>query len=75
MAAPDGYTELRIYIPNALATRLDGIKISKKHKGLDVFCVPALESAVDIEIHAATVLLRCAGINPLARASHQEPSE
>lgn len=75
MAAPDGYTELRIYIPNPLAVRLDGIKRAKGHKGLDVFCVPVLAAAADVEIHAATVLLRCAGINPLARNSHQEVSE
>jgi len=75
MAAPEGYTELRIYIPHPLAVRLDGIKRSKGHKGLDAFCVPALEAAADVEIHAATVLLRCAGINPLARQSHQELSE
>jgi hypothetical protein len=75
MSAPDGYTELRIYIPHPLAVRLDGIKRSQGHKGLDVFCVPALEAAAEVEIHRATVLLRCAGINPLARSSDQELSE
>lgn len=75
MSAPDGYTELRIYIPHPLAVRLDGIKRAKKHDGLATFCIPALEAAAEHEIHAATVLLRCAGINPLARMPQQEPSE
>lgn len=75
MSAPDGYSELRIYIPHVLAVRLDGIKRAHAHKGLDAFCVPALESAVEVEIHKATVLLRCAGINPLARPAQQDPSE
>jgi len=55
--------------------RLDGIKRSRGHKGLDVFCVPALEAAAEVEIHRATVLLRCAGINPLARPARDEGSE
>lgn len=75
MSAPDGYTELRIYIPHPLAVRLDGIKRSQGHKGLDAFCVPVLEAAAEVEIHRATVLLRCAGINPLARPSQPESSE
>lgn len=75
MAAPDGYTELRIYIPHVLAVRLDGIKRAHAHRGLDVFCVPALEAAAEVEIHKATVLLRCAGINPLARGSQIDLSE
>lgn len=75
MSAPDGYSELRIYIPHVLAVRLDGIKRANAHKGLDAFCVPALESAVEVEIHKATVLLGCAGINPLARPAQQDPSE
>lgn len=75
MSAPEGYTELRIYIPHALAVRLDGVKRANGHKGLDVFCVPALEAAAEVEIHKATVLLRCAGINPLARTPQTESSE
>lgn len=75
MSAPEGYAELRIYIPHVLHVRLDGIKRAQGHKGLDVFCVPALEAAAEVEIHKATVLLRCAGINPLARVAQPEPSE
>lgn len=35
------------------------------HKARADWVVPTLEKAISHELHRATVLLRCAGINPL----------
>ena len=75
MAAPHGFTELRIYIPNELATRIDAIAMINNLSDRAKFCNPILEKAVAEEIHKATVLLRCARINPLLHASEIEASE
>lgn len=68
MGTPTGYTELRVDIPDELAVLLDAIlmsKFGKNGKRGDVV-IPVLTAMVDREIHEATVLLRCARINPLA---------
>jgi hypothetical protein len=68
MATPDGYTELRVDIPDQLASLLDAVlmaKFGKNGKRADIV-VPVLAAMVDKEVHEATVLLRCARINPLA---------
>lgn len=69
MATPDGYTELRIDIPNEMAQLLDAVVMSKKFSKRADFCLPVLQKEIDRELHAATVLLRCARINPLASES------
>ena len=58
--------ELRIDIPLELAQLLDAVVLSKGLKKRADYCVPVLRAAIDAEVHAATVLLRCARINPLA---------
>ena len=39
------------------------------------YVVPIIEKAVNYELHRATVLLRCAGINPLASGDAGKGSE
>lgn len=66
MTCPDGFTELRFNIPNSLMTKIDAIQ---KGSGIDNrgdCLIPWLENAVALEVHKATVLLRCLHINPLA---------
>lgn len=78
MATPDGYTELRVDIPDQLAALLDAIlmsKFGKNGKRGDVV-IPVLSAMVEKEVHEATVLLRCARINPLSstdggKANHE----
>lgn len=65
-----GYTELRVDIPNELASRIDALMLANKLKSRADYVVPVLTHAVESEFHKATVLLRCARINPLA----SEPS-
>lgn len=67
MATPEGYTELRVNIPNKLAMDLDAVIVSRfgpdGHRGQ--FVTPELELLVAREISKATVLLRMCRINPL----------
>lgn len=63
--ATEKMIELRFDIPASLATKIDALAMVDKHKSRADYLVPVLERAVDAEIHRATVLLRCAGINPL----------
>jgi hypothetical protein len=65
MATPEGYTELRVDIPNELAKRIDALMMVDRLKSRADFVVPELTKVTDAAIHRATVLLRCAGINPL----------
>lgn len=68
MATPDGYTELRVDIPDELARRIDALMLVDKLKSRADFVVPELTKVTDAAFHRATILLRCAGINPLASA-------
>ena len=65
MATPHGFTELRVDIPDELAKRIDALMMVNSLKARADYVVPELTRAVDKEFHKATVLLRCAGINPL----------
>lgn len=58
--------ELRVDIPAELARRIDAMLMVDGHKARADYVVPLIERAVNAELHRATVLLRCAGINPLA---------
>jgi metal-responsive CopG/Arc/MetJ family transcriptional regulator len=58
-------TELRVDIPDELARRIDALMMVNKLKSRAEYVVPELMRAVEEEFHRATVLLRCAGINPL----------
>lgn len=66
MATPHGMTELRVDIPDELAKRIDALMMVNRLKSRAEYVVPELTKAVEEEFHRATVLLRCAGINPLA---------
>ena len=66
MSTPDGYTELRVDIPDELAKRIDALMLVDKLKCRADFVVPELTKVTDAAFHRAIVLLRCAGINPLA---------
>ena len=68
MATPHGFTELRVDIPDDLARRIDALMMVNRLKSRAEYVVPELTRAVEEEFHRATVLLRCAGINPLANA-------
>ena len=65
MATPHGFVELRVDIPEDLARRIDALMMVNRLKSRAEYVVPELTKAVDEEFHRATVLLRCAGINPL----------
>lgn len=60
--------ELRFDVPASLATKIDALMMVDKHKSRADYLLPVLERAVDAEFHRATLLLRCAQINPLAPA-------
>lgn len=66
MATPQGMTELRVDIPDELAKRIDALMMVNHLRSRAEYVVPELTRAVEEEFHRATVLLRCAGINPLA---------
>ena len=68
MATPEGFIELRIDIPKRLAVRIDALMMVNNLKSRYDYVVPELTKVTDEAIHKATVLLRCAGINPLASA-------
>ena len=65
MATPHGFIELRVDIPEELARRIDALMMVNHLKSRAEYVVPELTRAVEEEFHRATVLLRCAGINPL----------
>ena len=65
MATPHGFIELRVDIPEDLARRIDALMMVNRLKSCAEYVVPELTRAVEEEFHRATVLLRCAGINPL----------
>ena len=57
--------ELRIDISRELAARIDALMMVDKLKSRADYVVPVLTESTEAAFHRATVLLRCAGINPL----------
>lgn len=70
-----GTVELRVDIPAELARRIDALMMVNRLKARADWVVPELTKAVDEEFHRATVLLRCAGINPLVSTGNGAMSE
>lgn len=66
MAGDKDKVELRIDISAELASHIDAMLMVDNLKSRADYVVPILEKAISKELHRATVLLRCAGINPLA---------
>lgn len=58
--------ELRVDITHELDRRIDAMLMVDGLKSRADYVAPILEKALNYELHRATVLLRCAGINPLA---------
>jgi len=67
--------ELRVDISAELASRIDAMLMVDGLKSRADYVVPILEKALSYEPHRATVLLRCAGINPLASAATGKAAE
>jgi hypothetical protein len=67
--ATEKMIELRFDVPASLATKIDALLMVDKHKSRADYLLPVLERAVEAEFHRATLLLRCAQINPLATAA------
>jgi len=65
MASNPDTVELRIDISRELANRIDALMMVDKLKSRADYVVPVLIESTDAAIHRVTVLLRCAGINPL----------
>jgi hypothetical protein len=57
--------ELRIDISRELAARIDALMMVDGLRSRADYVVPVLLRETDSAFHRATVLLRCAGINPL----------
>ena len=67
--------ELRVDITHELASRIDAMLMVDGLKSRADYVVPILEKALNYELHRATVLLRCAGINPLASGDSGKGAE
>ena len=67
--------ELRVDISPELAGRIDAMLMVDGLKSRADYVVPILERAINVELHRATVLLRCAGINPLASTGDGKAGE
>lgn len=57
--------ELRFKVPADLMQMLDAVRQAKGYESRGDFLIPQLWEMVNREVHAATVLLRIARINPL----------
>lgn len=68
-------TELRVDITPELASRIDAMLMVDGLKSRGEYVVPIIEKALNYELHRATVLLRCAGINPLASGATGKVAE
>jgi metal-responsive CopG/Arc/MetJ family transcriptional regulator len=75
MAGDKDKVELRIDISAELARNIDAMMMVDNLKSRGEFVVPIIERAIRIELHRATVLLRCAGINPLASSPSGKAGE
>lgn len=69
MANPSD-VELRGQVPRRLMELIDALQQADGHSSRMEWVIPVLEREVNARVHGATLLLRIAGINPLAR----EPS-
>lgn len=69
MANPSD-VELRGQVPRRLMELIDALTQADGHSSRMEWVIPVLQREVDARVHGATLLLRIAGINPLAR----EPS-
>lgn len=69
MANPSD-VELRGQVPRRLMELIDALTQADGHSSRMEWVIPVLEKEVNARVHGATLLLRIAGINPLAR----EPS-
>lgn len=58
--------EMRFFVSHELAGHIDAVLQANQLQSRAEFLVPVIQAAVEKEIHRATVLLRCARINPLA---------
>jgi len=57
--------ELRMNISRGLMTLIDALMLADGHSARADWVIPVLQAECDRRVHAATVLLRIAGINPL----------
>ena len=57
--------ELRFFVPRKLAETVDALMQVDGHQARADWVIPVLQAECDRRVHAATVLLRCVGINPL----------
>lgn len=67
--------ELRIDCPRSILSQIDAIAMTDGLKGRGEWLMPIIERELERELHRATVLLRCAGINPLASGGGGKASE
>ena len=67
--------KLRVDITHELASRIDAMLMVDGLKSRADYVVPILEKALNYELHRATVLLRCAGINPMASGASGKGAE
>jgi len=58
--------ELRFLVPRKLAETIDALLQVDGHQARADWVIPVLQAECDRRVHAATVLLRVCGINPLA---------
>lgn len=58
--------EIRFLVTRRLATLIDALMLADGLAARNDWVIPVLEAEANRRVHAATVLLRCAGINPLA---------
>lgn len=68
-------TELRGNIPRRLMELVDAVAQAKGFQSRFDWLVPLLEAEVAREVHAATLLLRMARINPLASDDARKDAE
>lgn len=68
-------TELRGNIPRRLMELVDAVAQAKGYQTRFDWLVPLLEAEVAREVHAATLLLRMARINPLASDDARRDAE
>lgn len=72
MSCPEGFTELRFNVPNTLMVKIDAIQNGAGIPSRGECVLPWLETGVAVEVHKATVLLRCLHINPLQAESERK---
>ena len=71
---PSDTVEMRFDVSSELANRIDAMLMVDGHKSRQEYLVPLIEKAINSELHRATVLLRCAGINPFDSAGDGKES-